>query len=79
MKPRITHLLCTLISFGLCSLQGYARDGAPELEVLALIREVVKYHPDKVATLGPDVQKAAEDKFKEVLHAYEAICKERCM
>ena len=39
----------------------------------------VKYHPDKVATLGPDVQKAAEDKFKEVLHAYEAICKERCM
>ena len=39
----------------------------------------VKYHPDKVATLGPDVQKAAEEKFKEVLHAYEAICKERCM
>ena len=39
----------------------------------------VKYHPDKVATLGLDVQKAAEDKFKEVLHAYEAICKERCM
>ena len=39
MKPRITHLLCSLISFGLCSLQGYARDGAPELEVLALIRE----------------------------------------
>lgn len=39
----------------------------------------VKYHPDKVATLGPDVQKAAEEKFKDVLHAYEAICKERCM
>ena len=39
----------------------------------------VKYHPDKVATLGPDVQKAAEEKFKKVLHAYEAICKERCM
>lgn len=40
---------------------------------------VVKYHPDKVATLGPDVQKAAEEKFKEVQHAYEAICKERGM
>ena len=39
----------------------------------------VKYHPDKVATLGPDVQKAAEEKFKEVQQAYEAICKERCM
>lgn len=24
----------------------------------------VKYHPDKVATLGEDVQKAAEEKFK---------------
>ncbi len=42
-------------------------------------RMAVKYHPDKVATLGPDVQKAAEEKFKEVLRAYEAICKERCM
>ena len=26
----------------------------------------VKYHPDKVATLGEDVQKAAEEKFKAV-------------
>mgnify|MGYP002514549175 CR=1 FL=1 len=37
----------------------------------------VKYHPDKVATLGEDVQKAAEVKFKAVAQAYEAICKER--
>lgn len=37
----------------------------------------VKYHPDKVATLGEDVQKAAEEKFKAVAQAYEAICKER--
>lgn len=39
----------------------------------------VKYHPDKVATLGPDVQKAAEEKFKEVQQAYDTICRERCM
>lgn len=39
----------------------------------------IKYHPDKVATLGPDVQKAAEEKFKAVAQAYEAICKERGM
>jgi DnaJ like chaperone protein len=39
----------------------------------------VKYHPDKVATLGPDVQKAAEEKFKAISQAYEAICKERGM
>ncbi len=37
----------------------------------------MKYHPDKVATLGKDVQKAAEEKFKAVNQAYEAICKER--
>ena len=37
----------------------------------------VKYHPDKVATLGEDVQKAAEEKFKAVNQAYESICKER--
>lgn len=37
----------------------------------------VKYHPDKVATLGADVQKAAEEKFKQIAQAYDAICKER--
>lgn len=40
-------------------------------------RMAVKYHPDKVATLGEDVQKAAEEKFKAVSRAYEEICKER--
>ena len=39
----------------------------------------IKYHPDKVATLGEDVQKAAEEKFKAISLAYEAICKERGM
>ena len=37
----------------------------------------IKYHPDKVATLGEDIQKAAEEKFKAVSRAYEAICRER--
>ena len=37
----------------------------------------IKYHPDKVATLGEDVQKAAEEKFKAVSKAYEEICRER--
>lgn len=39
----------------------------------------IKYHPDKVATLGKDVQKAAEEKFKAISEAYEAICRERGM
>ena len=39
----------------------------------------IKYHPDKVATLGKDIQKAAEENFKAVSQAYEAICRERGM
>ena len=37
----------------------------------------MKNHPDKVASLGPDVQKAAEEKFKTIQAAYEKIKKER--
>lgn len=40
-------------------------------------RLAMKYHPDKVATLGPDVQKAAEEKFRKIQEAYETIKKER--
>ena len=51
---------------------------ATDEEVKKAYRKMaVKYHPDKVATLGEDVQKAAEEKFKAVNQAYEAICRER--
>ena len=42
-------------------------------------RMAMKNHPDKVATLGPDVQKAAEEKFRKVQEAYETIKKQRGM
>jgi DnaJ like chaperone protein len=42
-------------------------------------RMAMKYHPDKVAQLGEEVQKAAHEKFKKVQEAYEAIRKERGM
>ena len=42
-------------------------------------RMALKYHPDKVSTLGEDVQKAAEEKFKNVQEAYEKIKKARGM
>ena len=42
-------------------------------------RMALKYHPDKVSTLGEDVQKAAEEKFKNVQQAYEKIKKARGM
>jgi DnaJ like chaperone protein len=37
----------------------------------------MKYHPDKVAHLGTDAQRAANEKFKEVNLAYETIKKEK--
>ena len=37
----------------------------------------MKYHPDRVATLGPEVQKAAEEKFKKIQEAYATIKKQR--
>jgi DnaJ like chaperone protein len=36
-----------------------------------------KYHPDKVAHLGPEMQALAEEKFKAVNDAYQKIKKER--
>lgn len=37
----------------------------------------VKFHPDKVAALGEDVQKAAKEKFQKVQQAYENVKKQR--
>lgn len=42
-------------------------------------RLALKHHPDRVASLGEDVQKAAEEKFKQITEAYERIRKERGM
>lgn len=40
-------------------------------------RMAVKYHPDKVASLGEEVQKAANEKFQKVQQAYENIKKHK--
>lgn len=42
-------------------------------------RMAMKYHPDKVAQLGEDVQRAAGEKFKKVQEAYESIERQRGM
>lgn len=56
---------------------GITPDATDEEVKKAYRKMAVQYHPDKVATLGEDVQKAAEEKFKAVSQAYEAICRER--
>lgn len=38
-----------------------------------------KYHPDKVAALGPEFQKAAKEKFQKVQQAYEEVKTRRGM
>ncbi len=42
-------------------------------------RLALKHHPDKVESLGPDVKRAAEEKFKQIVAAYETIKRERNM
>jgi len=39
----------------------------------------MKYHPDKIAHLGEEFQKAAQEKFRSVNEAYKTIKKERNM
>ena len=51
---------------------------ATDDEVKAAYRRMaMKHHPDKVATLGPDVQKAAQEKFRKIQEAYETIKRQR--
>ncbi|MBR4970507.1 MAG: TerB family tellurite resistance protein [Paludibacteraceae bacterium] len=51
---------------------------ATDEEVKKAYREMAKkYHPDKVAYLGEDVRKSAEQKLQEVNEAYEKIKKQR--
>ncbi|MGL4957221.1 MAG: TerB family tellurite resistance protein [Bacteroidales bacterium] len=42
-------------------------------------RMAKKYHPDKVAQMGDDMQKSANERFRKVQEAYEFIKKERNM
>jgi DnaJ like chaperone protein len=51
---------------------------ASDEEVKKAYRKMaVKFHPDKVAALGEEVQHAAKEKFQKVQEAYENIKKHR--
>ncbi|MFA6676392.1 MAG: DnaJ domain-containing protein [Bacteroidales bacterium] len=56
---------------------GISSDASDEEVKKAYKKMAIKHHPDKVASLGPDIRKAAEEKFKTIAKAYEDIKKER--
>lgn len=61
-------------SYTILEINSSAKDN----EVKRAYRKMAnKYHPDKVAHLGPDLRKIAEEKFKAVNNAYQTIKKER--
>ncbi len=50
--------------------------GASQEEIKKAYRKMaMKYHPDKVATLGESAKKVATDKFRKVKEAYDALTK----
>ena len=56
---------------------GVSPDASPE-EVKAAYRKLaMENHPDRVASLGPELVKVAEQKFKAIQEAYEQVRREK--
>jgi DnaJ like chaperone protein len=56
---------------------GVDRNATPE-EIKKVYRKLaIEYHPDKVAYLGENIRKDADEKFRKINEAYEKIKKEK--
>ena len=59
-----------------CRVLELPPDASPEDIREAYRRLMGQYHPDKVATLGPEIRALAEEKSKEINKAYEQALRE---
>lgn len=56
-----------------------SRDASDEEVKRAYRRMAMKFHPDKVSSLGPEAQRVATEKFRKVQEAYEYIKRMRAI
>ncbi len=56
---------------------GIEPDATDEEVKKAYRQMAIKFHPDKVASMGEDFQKGAKEKFQKIQDSYEAIKKSR--
>ena len=56
---------------------GVESDSSDDEIKKAYRKMAIKFHPDKVAQLGEEHQKAAKEKFQQIQDAYEALKKRR--
>jgi DnaJ-domain-containing protein 1 len=52
---------------------GVARDAGPDAIAAAYREQLKRYHPDRVAGLGDELQALAHEKTLEIQRAYEAL------
>lgn len=52
---------------------GVARNASPDEITRAYREQMKRYHPDRVADLGEDLQKVAHEKAVEIRRAYEEL------
>lgn len=56
---------------------GITKDATNEEIKKAYRKMAMKYHPDRVASLGEEESKKAAEQFKKIQSAYDEICKQR--
>jgi DnaJ-domain-containing protein 1 len=56
---------------------GVPRDASPSTITKAYRQQLKNYHPDRVADLGPELQRVAHEKTIEIQRAYDELMRAR--